>query len=161
VTEAARTTEGGEAVRTGVPAEGWAAFVVCLGGLLASAYLTYEHLTASTTLACPETGTINCAKVTTSAYSVFLGMPVSVLGLAYFVVMVLLCQPLMWRRSDRWLPTIRLLMSAGGVVFVLYLIWAELFRVNAICLWCTAVHVLTLALFGIVAVGQALRTPEV
>jgi uncharacterized membrane protein len=30
---------------------------------------------------------------------------------------------------------------------VIYLIWAELFRVGAICLWCTAVHVCTFGLF--------------
>ena len=33
-------------------------------GLLVSAYLAYEHFTSSTTLACPETGVVNCAEVT-------------------------------------------------------------------------------------------------
>ena len=46
-----------------------------------------------------------------------------------------------------------------GVVFVLYLLWAELFRINAICLWCTAVHVLALVLFGMVVIGHALAAP--
>ena len=32
----------------------------------------------------------------------------------------------------------------------LYLVWIELFRVDAICLWCTAVHVCTLALLATV-----------
>jgi uncharacterized membrane protein len=33
------------------------------------------------------------------------------------------------------------------VATALWLIYAELFRIDAICLWCTAVHVLTLLLF--------------
>jgi uncharacterized membrane protein len=39
---------------------------------------------------------------------------------------------------------------------VFYLVWAELFRINAICLWCTVVHALTLAVFAVLAVVQAL-----
>ena len=31
---------------------------------------------------------------------------------------------------------------------MLYLLYAELFAIDAICLWCTSVHVLTLVLFG-------------
>lgn len=47
----------------------------------------------------------------------------------------------------------------AGVPLVLYLIWAELFRINAICLWCTAVHILTIALFTIVIIARALSGP--
>ena len=39
---------------------------------------------------------------------------------------------------------------------VLRLIYAELFQIDAICLWCTAVHVITVALFIAVVVGEAL-----
>jgi uncharacterized membrane protein len=46
-----------------------------------------------------------------------------------------------------------------GAVFVLYLVWVELFRVDAICLWCTAVHVVTVALFAVIAFGSALASP--
>ena len=35
--------------------------------------------------------------------------------------------------------------------------WAELFRIEAICLWCTVVHALTVALFAVIVVGAALR----
>jgi uncharacterized membrane protein len=37
-----------------------------------------------------------------------------------------------------------------GVLTALGLVWVELFRVDAICLWCTAVHVCTLALLATV-----------
>jgi uncharacterized membrane protein len=118
-------------------------------GLAASGYLTIEHFTSSTTLACPETGTINCAKVTTSAWSHLAGIPVAVLGLAYFVVMTALTLPPAMRR--RQLDRVRLVAAGIGVAMVLYLIWAELFRIDAICLWCTAVHACAIGLFAAVA----------
>jgi uncharacterized membrane protein len=42
------------------------------------------------------------------------------------------------------------------MVFVLYLIYTEIFTLNlTICLWCTSVHVLTFALFGLVVFAAA------
>ena len=55
-------------------------------GLLVSAYLTFEHFTANATLACSIGGVVDCAKVTTSAWSTFMGVPVALLGLVFFVV---------------------------------------------------------------------------
>jgi uncharacterized membrane protein len=118
--------------------------------------LTYEHVTAGTLLACPDTGTINCAKVTTSSYSAVLGMPVAVLGLVYFVVMTVLCAPAAWRSANPWWERLRVAGGAVGAVSVCYLVWAELFGVGAVCLWCTAVHVITVALFAVVALAPAL-----
>jgi uncharacterized membrane protein len=37
-----------------------------------------------------------------------------------------------------------------GVVFVLYLIYTELFILDAICLWCTSIHIITFLLFALV-----------
>lgn len=130
------------------------AFVLTIAGLLVSAYLTYEHLTSSTTLACPETGTVNCAKVTTSSYADVVGIPVALLGLAFYAAITALALPMVRARvphADR----IRLGSVLVGVVFVGYLVWAELFRINAICLWCTAVHAITVVLFGVLAFSAA------
>jgi uncharacterized membrane protein len=123
-------------------------FGVALLGLAISAYLTVEHFTGSTTLACPEGATINCAKVTSSAWSELVGVPVAVLGLGFFVLMSALLSPPAWRRQA--LDPVRVAAVTAGVAMVLYLIWVELFRVNAICLWCTAVHVCTVVLLGTV-----------
>lgn len=138
-----------------------AALSVCIAGLLVSAYLTYEHFTASSTLACPDTGAINCAKVTTSEYSRLAGIPVAVLGLLFFAGMTLLCAPPLWRPRSPWPGRARLAAATVGLLFVFYLVWAELFRINAICLWCTVVHALTLVLFAVVAVVQALAPTAV
>lgn len=126
--------------------------VVCALGLLDAAYLTYEHYTASTTLACADNGAINCLKVTTSSYAKVAGVPVALLGLLFFVAMTALCLPAAWRSPSVTLRRLRLAGVAAGILSVLYLVWVELFKVEAICLWCTGVHVLTFVLFALVVV---------
>jgi uncharacterized membrane protein len=134
----------------------WTTLVLSIAGLAVASYLTYEHFTAGTTLACPNTGVVNCAKVTSSQYSKVFGIPVAVLGLAFFVGMTALSLPPMWRTASPWPSRLRLTAVVVGVVFVCYLIWAELFQIDAICLWCTVVHALTLVLFALVIIRQAL-----
>ena len=134
----------------------WTTLVLSVAGVAVASYLTYEHFTAGTTLACPDTGVVNCVKVTTSEYSKALGIPVALLGLAFFVGMTALSLPPLWRTTSPWPSRLRMAAVVIGVVFVCYLIWAELFRIDAICLWCTVVHALTLVLFALVLVRQAL-----
>lgn len=128
--------------------------IVSVLGLADSAYLTYEHFAQGATFACPENATVNCVKVTTSPESHVLGIPVAVLGLAFFLFMVAVNSPWGWRAPWPAVHWARLASVVVGIVFVLYLIWAELFRINAICLYCTGVHVLTFILFALI-VGRA------
>lgn len=131
--------------------------VLSVLGLAVSVYLTVEHYTSSTTLACPDTGALNCLKVTTSEQSVVFGVPVAVLGLLYFAVMAVLS--LLWGSPRRDVRLARLAFSAVGVLFAVWLVFAELFTLDAICLWCTAVHVLAVALFAVTALGTAYADP--
>lgn len=129
----------------------WPAVVglaLSLAGFAVSGYLTYEHYTSSTSLSCPASGGIvNCFKVTTSQYSKIGGVPVAVLGLVFFAVMLALQSPWAWRSYWRPVRAGRLIWSIVGVGTAVWLIYAELFRVDAICLWCTAVHAVTILLF--------------
>jgi len=133
---------------------------VCALGLLDAAYLTFEHYTQSTTLACSETATINCLKVTTSSYADVFGIPFAVLGVVFFAGMGLLCLPAAWRRPGRAVRQLRVAGAVVGVLVALYLVWIELFRLDAICLYCTGVHVLTFVLFVVVALGSTAVVDE-
>src|SRR6266704_133324 len=131
------------------------ALVVSVLGLADAAYLTYQHFTESASFAgCSEHGGINCVAVTTSAWSHLWVFPVSVLGLAFFAFMVAVNSRWGWRAPWPAVHWARLGSVVVGIVLVLYLIWAELFRINAICLYCTGVHVLTFILFALI-VGRA------
>ena len=127
-----------------------ATLILSLYGLGASIYLTIAHYDASVTLACSDKGLINCEEVTTSPESVVFGIfPVALLGLAFYVFMVAVNSPWAWRLnwpSVRWL---RLGSVIAGMGFVLYLIYAEVDEIRAICLWCTSVHVATFLIFAL------------
>jgi uncharacterized membrane protein len=124
--------------------------LLSLGGLGVSLYLTVAHYTTSMTLACPGTGVVNCEKVTTSSQSVVFGVfPVAVLGLAFYLFMVAVNSPWAWRARWPVLRWARLASLIAGIGFVLYLIYTELFTLDAICLWCTSVHAITFLLFAL------------
>ncbi len=121
---------------------------LCGLGFAVAGYLTYEHYTSSTSLSCPAGGgAVNCLKVTTSIYSKIHGVPVALLGLVFFTIMAVLQTPPAWRSDRLVVRTARVLWSVVGVATALWLIYAELFKIDAICLWCTSVHILTVLLF--------------
>ena len=126
-----------------------AAVVLSIGGLGVSTYLTVAHF-SHVKLACSDTGLVNCEKVTTSAQSIFLGVPVALWGLLFFVAMVAVNLPVAWRSNDRRIHALRLAMTVVGMCFVLYLVSAELLIIKNICLWCTSVHAITFLLFVLV-----------
>ncbi len=136
--------------RTALGVARWAVvstFLLSLIGLGLSIYLTIGHYEGSHFLACSDTGLINCAKVTTSAQSHFLGVPVALLGLASFTVLCALNSPWGWRAKNYWLHVARFVLIVGAMCFVLWLVSAELLIINNICLYCTGVHIVTFALF--------------
>ena len=48
-----------------------------------------------------------------------------------------------------------MVVATGGAVMVLWLLWVELFKLDAICLYCSAVHVLSVILFISTGLGTA------
>ncbi|NNC92067.1 MAG: vitamin K epoxide reductase family protein [Acidimicrobiia bacterium] len=123
---------------------------VALGATAVSLYLTIVHYTDPDLLVCSDSGTVNCSAVTSSDQAYLLGIPVALLGLLWCVGMVALCLPVAWRSPARFVHQARIVGAVAGIGFVLWLIYAELIIVGAICLWCTVVHVLAFVLFAIV-----------
>ena len=46
--------------------------------------------------------------------------------------------------------------AVAGVAMVVRLVYAELFQIDAICLWCTVVHAISVLLFAVVLLGEAM-----
>ena len=135
--------------RTALTAPKWAVlttFSLSLVGLALSVYLTITHYQTQL-LVCAFPGSIiNCAKVTSSPQSYFLGVPVALLGLGNFIVMTALNSPWGWRAKHYWIHVFRFVLTIGAMGFALWLIGAELLIINNICLYCTGVHLVTFAL---------------
>jgi len=132
-----------------------ATFALALAGLGVSIYLTIAHFTQSALLGCSESGLVNCTKVTTSPQSYVFGIPVAVLGLVFYVFAVAIMSPWAWRWARREVYLIRLAAMVAGIGFVLYLLYAELFIIGSICLYCTSVHAITFVLFGLTVFAAA------
>ena len=153
------------------PAPRWlvaATGVLALIGVALSVYLTITHLEPKA-LFCSDSGIVNCAAVTSSAQSKVFGIfPVAELGLAFYVVMAVLCTPWAWRmrrplrlgsvslgaQELRW---IRLAAIIAGMGFVLYLLYVELIQLGQICLYCTGVHITTFLLFALLVFDSVFR----
>jgi uncharacterized membrane protein len=134
---------------------GWlgpSCLAVSLVGVGVSAYLTAAHFASATILACSAGGLVNCERVTTSAQSELLGIPVAILGLAWFAAMGVFTSGSAWRSSLMAVAAARLALALAGMSFVLYLLYSELFTIGAICLWCTVAHVLAFVLFALVMI---------
>ena len=117
-----------------------AAVVASLAGLGVSLFLTVLHY-QGVVPGCPTTGPINCDAVLSSRYAVVAGtsIPTSALGIVWFAISAALWIAGRRRAIYAW--------SATGVAYVIGLVFIEIVLLGAICLWCTAVHVLVLAQF--------------
>ena len=115
-------------------------------GVVISIYLTITHYDKQS-LVCSSNGLINCERVLSSSYSVVPGtaIPISIPGLLWFCVLGALafCAWRVWpdRRS---LLIAEVAWSSLGLLTVLYLVYAEIVRLDAICAWCTSLHVIIL-----------------
>ncbi len=127
--------------------------LLCVAGLGMSIYLTIVHYANYVAACVGGVSIISCQTVLHSAQSVIFGIPVPLLGLAFFVPMLALCSPWGWRSANRYVAPARLLGAITGIGMVCYLVYTELFVIGKICLDCTVVHIVTLLLFVVVVTG--------
>ena len=119
---------------------------LALVGLGISIYLTWVHY-AGIEPVC--TGISDCERVQTSSYAGLVGIPVAVLGVVGYAAILL---------SLRLRVELTALLAYLAVSFSAYLTWAEVFRIEAICQWCVASAVITLAI-AVLATLRALSAP--
>lgn len=122
----------------------WPAVTVALLGLLLSMVLELVHYRAYTAPSassfCSVGQKLDCASVALSRYSVLLGVPVPLWGVAGFLSLL----SATWLRS-RWLLPLAAFASLASLGFLAI----ELFAIGAVCLLCEGVHVLSLVLLVI------------
>ena len=116
---------------------------LALVGLGISIYLTWVHY-AGIEPVC--SGISDCERVQTSSYAELVGIPVAVLGIAGYAAIL---------ASLRLRVEVTALLAYLAVSFSAYLTWAEVFRIDAICQWCVASALITLAI-GVLATVRAL-----
>ncbi len=104
---------------------------VCLAG-----YLTYVHYSGITP-PCSIKGN-PCSQVQKSQYSLFIGIPVALIGLlGYIAILGSLLAP---ESENSRLATLMLTLPGWG--FSMYLTYREVFTLHKICEWCVSSAVL-------------------
>jgi uncharacterized membrane protein len=99
-----------------------------LAGLVVAGYLTWAHY-AGTDVVCLRGG--GCETVQKSSYSEIAGVPVAVLGLAFYTTMFVL---LGWDSEDTRVAAAAL--AFVGIGFSAYLVVLQAFVIDAFCIWC-------------------------
>jgi uncharacterized membrane protein len=131
-----------------------------LAGIGIAGYLTVLHYDRAVPFACPASGAVNCERVLTSPQSVWLGVPLALWGVLWFVVAAILAGASLAQRSPKepgWLRQAGLGWSVIGAAAVVGFVYMEVAIVRAICMWCSVVHGLVISLFVLQVLTDAVR----
>jgi uncharacterized membrane protein len=136
----------------------WAPVLLAGLGIFVSGYLVTKRFTGGS-LAC--TRWAQCDVVNNSLYSQIYGVPVSVIGLAgYLLVLgVALVALRTHDRTQRQLLLLNFLLSLGGVGFSAYLTYLEVYVIEALCAWCVASAVIITLLLVTNAIAVCRSSP--
>jgi uncharacterized membrane protein len=122
---------------------------LALAGAAIAAYLTYAKY-ADATIACSTGG---CETVQESEYAEILGLPVPVLGLAGYLA--IFATALFRGEMARLVGAA---LALGGLAFSVYLIFVQIFAIEAFCQWCLASDVV-MALLAVATLLRLRRAP--
>lgn len=131
----------------------WIVPVLALIGLGVAAYLVYIEISHAEAI-CGPVG--NCNQVQSSVYASIFGIPIALLGLLNYSGVILL-----WfgnrQKANATFKRLAAVMLLGltifGVIFSIYLTWAELFLIHAVCAWCLTSAIITTVLMLIALLG--------
>ena len=124
-----------------------ALFTLSLINIAIAIYLTIVHYNTEVALVCSSSGLVNCEHVLSSYYASIPGtsIPISIAGILWSIggAALAVIAWLVW--PEKLIIRIAELAWAGvGMFSVFYLVYAEIVLLHAICLWCTAVHIIIL-----------------
>lgn len=127
--------------------------VVCsLLGLLASFMLTYDKIQVlknpNYDPACNINPIFSCGSVMKTEQASLLGVPNTIFGLMGFTALLTFSILLAAKtKFDKWIWQAAQAASILGVIFMHYLFFQGVFRINAICPWCFLTWIVTIPIF--------------
>ncbi len=122
-------------------------------GLAAASTSTVVHYKLLTnpgyTSFCDVNATVSCTQAYLSRYGSFLGVPVAVAGLFFFLLILLLVAIGGSEKSRirESVPAYVFALSTVGLAFTMYLAWASYVQLKTFCMLCAATYVAVVALF--------------
>ncbi|HEX6942779.1 MAG TPA: vitamin K epoxide reductase family protein [Gemmatimonadaceae bacterium] len=129
---------------------------LALVGVGLATYLAMYKLGYIGTLACTVG---SCETVNLSRWATFLGIPVAVWGLGFYVVLfgVALLGTMERFADATWVSHALLVLTGWGVIFSGWLTYLELFVIHAICMFCVMSAILITVTFLVAVVEWRAR----
>lgn len=130
-------------------------YILIIGGLIglaASFALTYDKihvlLNPAYDPACNINPILSCGSVMKTEQASLLGVPNTIFGIAAFTALITFGFMLAAGAVvKRWIWVLAQLAATTGVLFMHYLFFQGVYRINAICPWCFVVWMITIPLF--------------
>ena len=137
----------------------WASVALCGLGIVVAGYLVTKRFTGGS-LAC--TRWAQCDVVNNSVYSQIYGVPISVIGLAGYLLLLALTLAALRTagRSRRQILLLSFVLSLAGVAFSAYLTYLEIYVIEALCAWCVASAAIITLLAIVTVVSLRLAPPR-
>ena len=120
--------------------------LVSTAGIALAAYLTYVHYKPAA-LICSIGG--GCETVQHSKYATIVGIPVAILGLAFWIAALAL---VLW--DSELARTLVVALAVTGMAFSIYLVVLQLFVIDATCTWCMLNDLVLAPLFLLLALAR-------
>ena len=119
---------------------------IALLGIFVALYLALYKAGVIGKLAC-SVG--SCETVQLSRWATFLGLPVAVWGVGFYVAVLVLALTGLQEQfeSSRGIATGLLVLNGWGLVFSAWLTWLELYVIHAICQYCVVSACLVAVMF--------------
>lgn len=132
--------------------------VLGLGASAAAAYVHYRMLMDPTYISlCDVNATVNCQSLYRSAYGSFRGVPISLVGTLWFVLVGLLMwfdapsTPMGTRQRaaspSSAVPGYLFVLATAALAVVLYLAYASWFVLKTVCIYCILTYVAVIGVF--------------
>lgn len=125
-------------------------FILSILGILIAAYVLKSYLFKSP-IVCLNSG---CELVRKNPASYIYGIPIPAFGFAGYTLLAILAftRTLSAKWEKTLLPAI-VVIAAGGVAFVSWFTYTEIFIIKAICTWCavSAINMLTILVLSLVS----------
>lgn len=126
-------------------------------GIIASFVLTYDKIHVLTDInyepSCNLNPILSCGSVMKTEQASLLGVPNTIFGLIAFSILLtfgfLLASG---AKAKRWIWISAQIAATVGVVFMHYLFFQGVYRINAICPWCFVVWMITIPTFWYITV---------
>lgn len=123
--------------------------IIGFGVSLYALVLHVKSKTSTAALGCDVSDLVNCSKVIGGEYGEFMSIPLGAYGMAYFgAVIAASALPSFVAASVSWMARWQMLIAAVGAFVSLILAYISYFKIQAVCLVCSGIHVVSVVNFA-------------